>query len=390
MEDSDEVSDLKLKKSIQVYYLIVLAVLILAPTAFFAVFRDHFDTANYENRTLAEAPVPGKTSLDAFPSAFDDWFNDHLPFRNAMLEIKGLADYRVLHCSDGDSVIVGKDGWLFYKGAQANGEDPVGDYEGTNLFTDEELRQIADNMTKARDELKARGSTFYIFLCPNKERMYSEYMPDYYPRYNLGGRLQQVYDYLKANTDLNVVNAYDDLIAFKNEHPTQQLYYKYDTHWNTIGAYVGTKTLTNTLGFGQDSLDDIQIADQGEFTFDLARLMHLTNVLNKDHFYLLSKYTPHVLNMEVSSLGQQIRYTTDGQAPGGKLYIIGDSFSTTSAAYYACHYKEAYLNFYYDYTLASLEEEQPDTVVYETVERYIGNMLHFSITEGIDAAAESQ
>lgn len=366
------------------------AVLILAPTAFFAVFRNHFDTANYENRTLAEAPVIGKTSIDEFPSTFDDWFNDHLPFRNQMLEIKGLADYNVLHATDNTSVIIGKDGWLFYRGAQANGEDPVADYEGTNLFSEEELQTIAANMTKARDELAARGSTFYIFLCPNKERVYSEYMPDYYPRYDQGGRLRQVYQYLKEHTDLNVVNAYDDLMAFKQERPTQQLYYKYDTHWNTIGAYVGTKTLTETLGFSQTPLDEIQIADQGEFTFDLARLLHLTNVLNRDHFYLLSKYTPHILNMEVAGLGQQMRYTTDGSAPGGKLYIIGDSFSTTSAAYYACHYQEAYLNFYYDYTLASLEEEQPDTVVYETVERYMGNMLDFSITDGIGSHTTSE
>ena len=35
-----------------------------------------------------------------------------------------------------------------------------------------------------------------------------------------------------------------------------------------------------------------------------------------------------------------------------------------------------------------LEKEKPDVVVYETVERYLNNMLHFSITDGIEADAE--
>lgn len=379
---------MRLRKGIQNFYIVLLVALILAPVAFFAVFGRYFDTTNYENRDLSAAPVIGQTKIADFPDAFDNWFNDHLPFRNQLLELKGLFDYDVLHSTDSKSVIIGKDGWLFYKGAQVNHEDPVADYQGTNLFTQEELEQIAANMTAARDELQKRGISFYIFLCPNKERVYSQYMPDSYTRFNEGGRLQQVYDYLTQNTDLTVVNAYDDLKTYMAAHPTQQLYYKYDTHWNNIGAYVGTKTLTEKLGFTQDPLEEIQISDQGESSFDLARLLHLGNVLTKDHFYSLSKYTPHVMTTQMQPLGEQIRYTTDDTAPGNKLYIIGDSFSTTSSAYYACHYKEAYLNFYYDYSLQSLEDEAPDTLVYETVERYLGNMLHFSITDGIDADPE--
>lgn len=379
---------MKLRKNIQIFYIALMCVLILAPVAFFLVFGRFFDTKNYENRDLAAAPVIGETSINAFPDVFDAWFNDHLPFRNQLLELKGIVDYDVLHTTDSKSVFIGKDGWLFYKGAQVNAEDPIADYQGTNLFTEAELEQIKTNMLAARDELAQRGISFYIFLCPNKERVYSQYMPDNIPRFDEGGRLQQVYDYLTQNTDLVVVNAYDDLKTYMAEHPGQQLYYKYDTHWNSVGAYVGTKTLTEKLGFQQDPFDEIQVSDKGEDSFDLARLLHLGNYLTKDHFYTLTKYTPHDVKTEMGELGEQIRYRTDETAPGGRLYIIGDSFSTISSAYYACHYQEAFLNFYYDYDLASLEKEQPDTLVYETVERYIGNMLDFSITQGIGSNNE--
>ena len=56
--------------------------------------------------------------------------------------------------------------------------------------------------------------------------------------------------------------------------------------------------------------------------------------------------------------------------------------------YVACNFDSSYLNFYYNYNLDMLEKEKPDVVVYETVERYLNNMLHFSITDGIEADAE--
>jgi hypothetical protein len=74
--------------------------------------------------------------------------------------------------------------------------------------------------------------------------------------------------------------------------------------------------------------------------------------------------------------------TTDGEAPGGKLFVIGDSFSTMMAPYLACHYAETYTTFYYTYSHGQLLREEPDVVVYEAVERYVGNMLNFTLADG--------
>ncbi len=372
-----------MKRAVQNIYIAVVAVFLLVPVAVFALIGKYTDTTNYENRTLAEAPILGETSVDDFPSTFEDWFNDHLPFRNQILSLNGWIDYKFLHTSSSDTAIVGRDGWLFYKGTARNGEDTVADYLGTNLFSDEELAQIADNLTAIQAYLKERGCTFYLFLAPNKESVYSEYMPASYGAHTSYSRLQQVTDYLKDHTDIPVINADDSLEAYKSEHPDQQLYYKYDTHWNAVGAYVGTKELTNTLSFDQVPLDECTIKEVGGYTFDLARMIHLSQVLTDDPVYEIHGYTPHNLKMEANDTGTQFTFETDDTAPGDKIFVVGDSFSAFSAPYYVCHFQHGFMTYYYDYSLSQLEEMQPTVFVYEVVERYLGNLAKFSITDGL-------
>ena len=372
-----------MKKAVQRIYIVVITAFLLVPVAVFALVGKYTDTTNYENRTLAAAPILGETSVDSFPSSFESWFNDHLPFRNQILTLNGWIDYKFLHTSSSDTAIVGKDGWLFYKGTARNGEDTVADYLGTNLFTEEELQQIASNLETIQAQLRDRGCEFYLFLAPNKESVYSEYMPDSSGAHTSYARLRQVTDYLKNHTDIKVVNAEDELEAYKKENPDQQLYYKYDTHWNSVGAYVGTKELTNTLGYDQVPLSECTLKEVGGYTFDLARMIHLSQVLTDDPVYEIRGYTPHSLKMTSNESGTQFTFETDNTAPGNTIFVVGDSFSAFSAPYYVCHYQHGFMTYYYDYSLSQLDETKPTVFVYEVVERYLGNLAKFSLTGGL-------
>lgn len=379
-------------KTVKVLYIVLFTILVLLPVPIFSVVHSHVDTQNYEQRTLYPLPFTREASsyygtastADTFPKQFEDWFNDHLPFRNQMLTLNSLFDYRVLRTSSSENVVVGKEGWLFYKGSQVAGEDPVADYSGGNLFTEEELQKIAANFTAARDTLAAQGKTFYIYIAPNKERVYSEYMPDSFGQPAENCRMNQIVRYLRENTDLNVICSYDALMSYKAAHPDHQVYLKYDTHWNYLGAYVGVQPLIEAAGFDFVPVDQVTLTERGEKgSYDLARLIHLGNILNDDHYYLVNGYTPHPMETASADDGKAFYYrTTDGQAPGGKVFIIGDSFSTLMAPYLACHYFNGYMTFYYNYSYEQLGRENPDTVVYETVERYIGNMLDFTLEGG--------
>ncbi len=391
MKDETTLSAAKpLGRGMQRLYVLLLSAVLLLPAAVFLVIRGFVDTTNYEQRTLAVLPCSREaeeagmvTTAETFPSQLEDWFNDHLPFRNQLLTLQGLLEYKVLKTSSSDSVIVGKDGWLFYKGAQVADEDPVGDYMGTNLFTEEELQRIADNFTAARDELADRGCDFVIYFAPNKERIYSEYMPDMYGKPAENFKLRQLLEYLQTETDLKVVCALDDLTAYREQNPDTEIYYKYDTHWNNLGAYIGSEKLVQALGYDFVPLEEVTVTDYHTGSYDLARLIHLGNTLNDCAAYQLTGYTGHPMTSVQEDDGHVFRFTTtDGQAPGGKLFVIGDSFSTMMAPYLACHYAQAYTTFYYTYSHGQLLREEPDVVVYEAVERYVGNMLNFTLSDG--------
>ncbi|MDO4284180.1 MAG: hypothetical protein Q4C60_02490 [Eubacteriales bacterium] len=376
------------KKFVQYLYMAALTVLILLPVVFFTFFGKYFDTTNYENRVLAAKPTLALSTLETYPADFENYFNDYLPFRNQLVFLNGMIDYKVFKTSSSDSVIVGKDGWLFYKGAQVNDEDPISDYNGSNLFSEEELEQIRTNMLAARDELEARGMDFVIMIAPNKERVYSEYMPDSYGEPEQQGRMWQVVEYLRTTTDLTVVCPYDALLAYKEEHPEWQYYYKYDTHWNNMGAYIGGRELNAALGFEMPDLTECTIMTADSPVFDLAKLLHLGQYLQDDTVYVVGNYTTHALESESNEDNTEFRYhNPNGDGAQEKLFIIGDSFSTMMAPYVACNYNDTYLNFYYNYSLEILEREEPTVVVYETVERYMKNMLNFSITDGVGTQA---
>ena len=130
--------------------------------------------------------------------------------------------------------------------------------------------------------------------------------------------------------------------------------------------------------------DDVTMTDLKTGDFDLARMLHLSKELNTDHVYKLTGYSNHTIISEKSDDGRQYRFynpANDGEHK--KLVIVGDSFSMLLSPYAASIYNNTFTTYYYDYQYEMLDQESPNIVVYETVERYLGNMLNFSLVDGI-------
>lgn len=369
-----------MRKLTQKVYICILTVLIILPMVFYAILGPYLDTKNWENRALANLPKLTGENIREYPGQFEAFFNDRLPFKYQLIFLNSWINYYVFHTTNSKSVIVGRDGWLFYKGSQVMDEDPVGDYRGTNLFTEEELQTIATNMQHAKDVLAAEGREFVILIAPNKERMYEEYMPEGYGDPASYNRLVQVTAYLAEHTDVKVVNAYDTLRAHKEAHPEDLLYYTYDTHWNNVGSYLGARELADALGWELPALEDVTRTLSDPPVGDLSGLLGMGDYLKGGRIYTLSDYSPYTLDRQVSSDLSEFVYTNEnGDGADEKLFIIGDSFSTMMSPYIASHYDHTYLNFYFNYTRAMLDREDPDIVVFETVERYLDRMQEFDI-----------
>ena len=213
-----------------------------APTLLYPLVKDHLDQTNYENRTLASFPELSLANLEQIPVQFEAFYNDHVPFKNLFVRAKTKIDLELLGESSVSTVTVGKDNWLFYT-VEEKGEDALADYQKTNLYTDDEIAAIGGQIRDAKEWLGARGIRFFVFEAPNKETIYGEYMPDKIRTYGEQSRLDQAIPQLRE-MGLPIQDLKPALLEAKENW---QIYYKYDTHWNQLGSFVGSQEIAQAL-----------------------------------------------------------------------------------------------------------------------------------------------
>jgi hypothetical protein len=343
---------------------------------FFA--QKFMDSTNHENRKMAAQPSLTLDNYSTFANEYTKYFNDNLQFRNNLISLNSGIDYFCFKRSSSDYVIAGKDKWLFYN--RKDDGDPIGCYQGTNLYTEQELENIADNCIKQRDFLASKGKEFVVFIAPNKERIYSEYMPEKFgkPAENYGAL--QIYNYLTDHTDLRVVYPYNDLIEAKNK-VNENIYYKTDTHWNYIGGYIGAAALLSELGIEMPKVysNEITINSEGEPSGDLAGMLNLSKQLSSvDTEYVVEGYDKNNCENIEWTFSGMVRYHASDADPRC-IYVIRDSFSTHMALYIGSQFSDSYLRHNESYSYDELEACNPDIVVYEVAERYVDKLAAFSV-----------
>lgn len=320
-----------------------------------------------ENRVLAAYPVLSADTLESYPAAWEAWYEDHMPFRRQLTGLYSWLSYAVFHASTHENVVLGRDGWLFYDNP-ADG-DPMGQYTGEVVWSEEEMERIARKLTAFRDTLEAQGKEFVVFVAPNKARVYSEYLPRSLSGPAWDNPVDSLVEYLSMNTDLRLVTAIDALLYTRVRQPELPLYYATDTHWNALGAYVGARELLGELGYDMPGVDEISVVDLGAYAGDLAGMLGLGDYLRTDRLYAVMDYCqtyPTVLEENFFGL---LRYETPG-ADERKLLVIRDSFCTAMAHVLASQFRWSTMVHKAAFTPEVIEQENPDVVVYEVAERY--------------------
>lgn len=371
-----------MKKSTAFIYNAALIILIICPVILFLLFGKYIHSENNENRALKEMPALSVFDISSYPSEFEAFFEDNLPFKNSLVLVNSYINYKVFKTSNSPNVIVGRDGWLFYKGAQNFGENPVADYQGSNLYTDAELEIIAENMQAAKEALESRGIKFALLLIPNKERVYDKYMPASYGEAAQNNRMEQVADYLVRNTDIRVVNITEELKEYAESPGNGRIYYKYDTHWNHTGAYIAAQIIGRELGFELPDISSLTENLVDAPSMDLAVQLSMQSVLNEGKIAVYEGFTDRNIKSTTNEAVTEFNFRDiSADAGGEKLLILGDSFSGTLGRYMSAGYEETYAIFNNNYTAKILDEYKPDVVVFETVERFIDKMLSFDINK---------
>lgn len=308
----------------------------------------------------------------------------------------------------GDTVILSEHHpWLFFCG---NDGQPLETYQRTNLFSEEEIARIGENLHNLASDLDSVGTKFILFIPPMKEEVYSEWMPASIPVMNNEGRSMQLVNYMREHyPEIPVVYPLEQEIAAKEHYQDQILYYEGDCHWNDIGGHVGMEALLGEVGrqTGHPYETEYKTFEEtGEkIAGDLQSLVELGDE------YLSTTYRP--LQMSGYTVTEQTAKTEEefaqmlaaGQNPDipvrkflmvreksenpearmpVRTFITGDSFMLSMMPYVCDAFPETVAYSRYYLNMDAVLEMKPEVFIYEIAERYLSEL---NIIPGYNTAA---
>ena len=277
----------------------------------------------------------------------------------------------------------GADGWLFYKSTSDG--DSVADFEGTKEYSTEVLEKTADRLTAIDTQLSNAGVKFIFLVLPNKENVYADKVTEF-EKVSDTTRTDKLVAYLRENTDVTVVYPKEELIEAAKEY---QVYYKYDTHWNNLGAYVGYQALLETLYGTKGEIDASLVKEKDavipdDVVDDLSTMIGMTWKYNDEKLISYGDYRfPNTLDRGVWYECDNVDFQYEDS-----ILVIGDSFRTGMIPFFEKDFARTRMVHRDSYDPFQLQALGPTVVVMEVVERYAGEIYDFDINTAAETEAD--
>ena len=343
---------------------------ITLPNLLFWPFFAGQDSGTNEKRELAGFPEINLTSLTDFPSGFEEYYNDHLPFKSFFVSLNNKIEMNVFRNTSVESVKIGKDKWLFYL-ISKEGENSLADYQKTNIYSEEQCEDIAHRLERAGRFFKEQGAEqFHYYVAPSKESIYDDYMPaNIRTSKEEKSRIQVFAEYMKENDRSDFTYLYDELKEASERH---QVYFKYDTHLNNIGAFVISQRMSEDVLGKSVPENQVSIEKYGIFVGDLGEMISQEASLQDDCDYAILNYYPdteaEIVQRVVQGeeMFQEIRTNSDNHRT---LMLIGDSSRLREEPFFEGLY-DRIISVHIDaFEPEMVTEYRPDDVIILTVER---------------------
>ena len=200
-----------------------------------SVKMDKSPSSSRENRNLAKFPdvedVRGE-GLSAWCRKFEAAFADRFWGRGWLMDVHS-AIMEAFDNMGNTKVLVGRDGWLFLRSTLADFSNSA------PMYDERTMEKIRGYLESIGSYAKSRNKKFVFFIAPDKCRVYPEYVRRYRKvRPDSESRTERLVAYLRERCDFPVVYPREEMLGMKESSPFP-LYYKSDTHWNSMGAYLG-------------------------------------------------------------------------------------------------------------------------------------------------------
>jgi len=316
--------------------------------------------------TNTEKPFP-KLDLKNFTKSIkkiDKHYNNQFGLKSQMVNVFTKFKSEILNENPiPNRVLAGKDGWYFLGN---HNNELFNDSFGNHSFSMIELEEIKKNIQSTREELASRGIDFYIVVPPNKHRVYSEKLP--YQLQQNTTRLEALNSYLKKEIDFEIIDLRDTLVANKNN---QLLYYKTNTHWNDIGAFIGYQKTINAIdpNIPKVNISNYNIDYDSQILGDITNMINLKN--NEREVKLIKKTSSKV--KPIKSTYQFKRFMN--YSKNRVMVMYRDSFSDAWIPFFNESFRETIYLRGYHINYGFIDHKKPDIVIFEIVERNLSSIL---------------
>ncbi|MGB0999938.1 MAG: alginate O-acetyltransferase AlgX-related protein [Flavobacteriales bacterium] len=167
------------------------------------------------------------------------YLRDHFGFRPSFVRLHNQYDYSFYNQLHTNSVVLGKDEFLFE-------EQYIKAYYGKDKINETTVDSLIDKLVFVQRELKKQNKHLFVFLAPGKGEFFPEYIPDaFHQKRQLPTNYQYFVSQFK-NKNINYFDAQDWFLKNKTSSPFP-LYSKGGIHWSRYAELIMTDSLLNFL-----------------------------------------------------------------------------------------------------------------------------------------------
>ncbi len=365
-----------MKRVLSYFWLFIFLAIIFVPLTD-AIFSLQLDkTVDTEKRKLSERPTFRLDSMADFPSRFNNYFNDHFPFRKLLIKVHSMWSSEMFSVSAVSDVLLGEEGWLYLM--QYNNINTLEEYKGMLELPVSKLESIRLNLERRKRILDSLGIKFVVFVAPDKHSIYPEYIPKSIKRRGpFPSRLDQVIQYLKEHSTVSILDVRGNLLEKK---PTARYmsYMKTDTHWNDYGGFMAYQALMKELSITPYREEDFTWQQVPGIGGDLAGELSLQGPAQEPYRVACTSLRFPALEVKeiesgygLAGLQSKKRVWSCPEGRQTKLLFFHDSFGIAMMQFLPYHFKETIDIHAYEFSPLILAKEKPDVVIYEMVERFV-------------------
>lgn len=350
--------------------------MIYVPITLGYLFKDSIKYTNKENRKLASKPTLSFKNIFNYPKEYEEYFNDHLPFRNNILEEWRNINYRLFNISIDSRIIVGKDNnndtWLFFN--NVGDGDELSYIVGSKNYSSNYLSSTLNHLNDEVNKLNDLNVDVYYIIVPNKSSIYANYLPKTIDVKE--DAFLTVYNYILRNNFNKLLYPYDSLNKKKDDY---ELFYRTDTHLNDYGMYILISDILNEI-YDNENILKIEKFDTNftyDFKGDLYKYMGVS-IKIKDNNYNIKYKNSDNIKSEIIKNNQFDIYTNNDYTIDETILVVGDSFTNLMIKPLSSVYKKVIRVKFAEYNSDIIKEYNPDKIFYVRTERFSDEISSFS------------